>query len=94
MTRAELIEKLSNERMHLPVKIIDSGVKVILEHIAETLEKNGRVEIRGFGSFSLRYHEPRIGRNPKTGEKVDLDGKYTPHFKPGKELRDRVNGSH
>ena len=59
----------------------------------EVLSGGGRIEIRGFGSFSLHYRAPRVGRNPKTGESVELSGKYVPHFKPGKELRDRVNGS-
>ena len=59
--------------------------------MSQTLEKGERIEIRGFGSFSLHYRQPRIGRNPKTGEKVDLDAKHVPHFKAGKELRERVN---
>jgi integration host factor subunit beta len=59
--------------------------------MAEALAGGDRIEIRGFGSFSLHYRPPRLGRNPKTGEKVDLSGKYVPHFKPGKELKDRVN---
>lgn len=91
MTRAELIEKLASQRTHLPVKLVDSIVKEVLDNIAQTLEKKGRVEIRGFGSFSLHYRVPRVGRNPKTGEKVTLTGKYAPYFKPGKELRERVN---
>jgi len=61
--------------------------------MVDTLATGDRIEIRGFGSFSLHYREPRIGRNPKSGEKVELEGKYVPHFKPGKELRDRVNAS-
>jgi integration host factor subunit beta len=63
----------------------------VLEHMASTLAQGERIEIRGFGSFSLHYRAPRTGRNPKTGDKVDLEGKYVPHFKPGKELRDRAN---
>jgi integration host factor subunit beta len=61
--------------------------------MAQTLQKGDRIEIRGFGSFSLHYRAPRVGRNPKTGETVELDGKYVPHFKPGKELRERVDAS-
>jgi integration host factor subunit beta len=72
------------------VKDIESSVKEILEQMATSLANNERIEIRGFGSFSLHYRAPRVGRNPKTGDKVELDGKYVPHFKPGKELRDRV----
>jgi integration host factor, beta subunit len=68
-------------------------VKTIIEHMAQTLASGERIEIRGFGSFSLHYRAPRIGRNPKTGESVGLSGKYVPHFKPGKELRERVNAS-
>ena len=63
----------------------------ILEQMASTLQNGDRIEIRGFGSFSLHYRAPRVGRNPKTGDKVELTGKYVPHFKPGKELRERVN---
>lgn len=63
----------------------------MLEHMSQTLAHGDRIEIRGFGSFSLHYRAPRIGRNPRTGESVGLTGKFVPHFKPGKELRDRVN---
>ncbi|XAW90276.1 integration host factor subunit beta [Vibrio sp. CDRSL-10 TSBA] len=91
MTKSELIERLCAEQTHLSAKEIEDAVKDILEHMAKTLEDGERIEIRGFGSFSLHYREPRVGRNPKTGEKVELEGKYVPHFKPGKELRERVN---
>lgn len=91
MTKSELIEKLCSQQTHLSASQVEDAVKDILEHMAITLEKGDRIEIRGFGSFSLHYRAPRVGRNPKTGEKVELDGKYVPHFKPGKELRDRVN---
>ena len=90
MTKSELIEKLSTDFSHVQVKDIESSVKEILEQMATSLSNNERIEIRGFGSFSLHYRAPRVGRNPKTGDKVELDGKYVPHFKPGKELRDRV----
>lgn len=63
----------------------------MLEHMTQILAAGDRIEIRGFGSFSVSYRAPRIGRNPKTGESVQLAGKHVPHFKPGKELRDRVN---
>jgi len=66
---------------------------MMLEHMSQVLASGERIEIRGFGSFSLHYREPRVGRNPKTGESVSLAGKYVPHFKPGKEMRDRVNES-
>ena len=90
MTKSELIEKLSTDFSHVQVKDIESSVKEILEQMATSLANNERIEIRGFGCFSLHYRAPRVGRNPKTGDKVELDGKYVPHFKPGKELRDRV----
>jgi integration host factor subunit beta len=64
---------------------------MILERMANALVSKQRIEIRGFGSFSLHYRAPRTGRNPKTGDSVTLSGKYVPHFKPGKDLRDRVN---
>ncbi|RKF19657.1 integration host factor subunit beta [Alginatibacterium sediminis] len=91
MTKSDLIEKLAASHMHLSTKDIETAIKEILEKMADTLESGERIEIRGFGSFSLHYRAPRVGRNPKTGEKVELSGKQVPHFKPGKELRERVN---
>lgn len=90
MTKSELIEKLATDFPHIQVKDVESAVKEILEQMAGSLAVNERIEIRGFGSFSLHFRAPRVGRNPKTGDKVELDGKYVPHFKPGKELRERV----
>ncbi|WP_299010559.1 integration host factor subunit beta [uncultured Shewanella sp.] len=91
MTKSELIEKLATRQSQLSAKEVESAIKEMLEQMALTLEAGDRIEIRGFGSFSLHYRAPRIGRNPKTGTSVDLDGKYVPHFKPGKELRERVD---
>jgi integration host factor subunit beta len=91
MTKSELIELISSRQAQLSAKDVELAVKTILEHMSETLETGERIEIRGFGSFSLHYREPRRGRNPKTGDAVQLTGKYVPHFKPGKELRERVN---
>ena len=91
MTKSELIEKLTDKLNHLSAKDVEQSIKEILEMMAQTLSKGERIEIRGFGSFSLHYRAPRVGRNPKTGESVELEGKYVPHFKPGKELRERVN---
>ncbi|QWQ15742.1 integration host factor subunit beta [Providencia rettgeri] len=91
MTKSELIERLASQQSHLSAKTVEEAVKEILEHMADTLTNGERIEVRGFGSFSLHYRAPRVGRNPKTGDKVELEGKYVPHFKPGKELRDRVN---
>jgi integration host factor subunit beta len=93
MTKSELIETLAEQHAHVPVKDVENAVKEILEQMAGSLSSADRIEIRGFGSFSLHYRAPRTGRNPKTGETVELDGKHVPHFKPGKELRDRVNES-
>lgn len=93
MTKSELIEALTQRQTQLNQKDVDAAVKTLLEHMAEALEQGDRIEIRGFGSFSLHYRPPRMGRNPKTGEAVALPAKHVPHFKPGKELRDRVNGA-
>jgi integration host factor subunit beta len=91
MTKSELIELIAAKQAQLSVKDVELAVKTVIEQMAETLAGGERIEIRGFGSFSLHYRAPRLGRNPKTGESVSLAGKYVPHFKPGKELRDRVN---
>jgi len=91
MTKSELIEKLGDKLSHLSARDVEQSIKEILELMAQSLAKGDRIEIRGFGSFSLHYRAPRVGRNPKTGESVELSGKYVPHFKPGKELRERVN---
>jgi len=91
MTKSELIDLLAAEQGHLAYKDIELAVRCLLEQMSNCLAAGERIEIRGFGSFSLHYRPPRIGRNPKTGDSVALAGKYVPHFKPGKELRDRVN---
>lgn len=93
MTKSELIERIAARQSQLSPKDVELAVKTIIEHMAQTLASGERIEIRGFGSFSLHYRAPRVGRNPKTGESVGLSGKYVPHFKPGKELRERVNAS-
>jgi integration host factor subunit beta len=92
MTKSELIEILSRRQGHLKADDVDMAVKTLLEMMSNALTEGERIEIRGFGSFSLHFRPPRLGRNPKTGDSVALPGKYVPHFKPGKELRDRVNG--
>lgn len=91
MTKSELIERISRQQSHLDYKAVELAVKNLLEQMSHALASGERIEVRGFGSFSLHYREPRVGRNPKTGETVTLVGKNVPHFKPGKELRDRVN---
>ncbi|MFQ6370960.1 integration host factor subunit beta [Shewanella sp. YIC-542] len=93
MTKSELIEKLATSQSQLSAKEVENAIKEMLEQMAKTLESGDRIEIRGFGSFSLHYRAPRVGRNPKTGTSVELEGKYVPHFKPGKELRERVDAS-
>ena len=90
MTKSELIEKIATVQTQLSVKDVELAVKMMLVHMAEALAAGERIEIRGFGSFSLHYRAARLGRNPKTGEKVELEGKYVPYFKPGKELREGV----
>ncbi|HQU15383.1 MAG: integration host factor subunit beta [Chromatiales bacterium 21-64-14] len=91
MTKSELIEILARKQSHLKYRDVELAVKSLLEQMSQALATGQRIEIRGFGSFSLHYRPPRIGRNPKTGDSVQLPGKYVPHFKPGKELRERVN---
>lgn len=90
MTKSELILRLA-ERFPLVAKDAGLAVKVILDAMTDTLARGNRVEIRGFGSFSLNYRPPRTGRNPKSGEKVAVPAKWVPHFKAGKELRERVD---
>lgn len=91
MTRSDLIAKLAERYTQLQGKDAELAVKVILDSMAETLAEGGRIEIRGFGSFALNYRPPRQGRNPKSGDKVQVPAKYVPHFKAGKELRERVD---
>ncbi|MEM7542605.1 MAG: integration host factor subunit beta [Pseudomonadota bacterium] len=91
MTKSELIEALVRKQAQLGYRDVELAVKTMLEHMGQTLASGERIEIRGFGSFSLHYRPPRVGRNPKSGEPVSLPAKHVPHFKPGKELRDRVN---
>ena len=93
MTKSELIEYIAERQDQLSVKDVELAVKMVIDCMSDMLAEGDRIEIRGFGSFSLHYRAPRTGRNPKTGESVDLPGKHVPHFKPGKELRDRVNES-
>ncbi|MEX2353488.1 MAG: integration host factor subunit beta [Gammaproteobacteria bacterium] len=91
MTKSELIESLARRQTQLAYKDVELAVKTILEHMANALSNGERIEIRGFGSFSLHYRPPRVGRNPKSGDPVSLPAKYVPHFKPGKQLRDRID---
>ncbi len=91
MTKSDLIEALAESQSHLALRDVELAVKGVLERMSQSLAGGDRIEIRGFGSFSLHFRPPRMGRNPKSGDAVALSGKYVPHFKPGKELRERVN---
>ncbi|HWT54280.1 MAG TPA: integration host factor subunit beta [Rhodocyclaceae bacterium] len=91
MTKSELIARLAARFPQLVAKDADLAVKVVLDAMTAALARNDRIEIRGFGSFALNYRPPRVGRNPKSGEKVNVPAKYVPHFKAGKELRERVD---
>jgi len=93
MIKSELIQEMSAKFPHLQEKDVAESVNMLFELMSETLAHNGRIEIRGFGSFNLHYRPPRRAHNPKTGEKLMTQAKHSPHFKPGKEMRERVNGS-
>jgi len=91
MTRSDLVDQLAEQFKQLTHRDAELAVKAILDAMSEALVKGHRIELRGFGSFALSHRPPRIGRNPKSGEKVLVPGKRVPHFKPGKELRERVD---
>lgn len=93
MTKSELIENIAAQQTQLSLKDVELSVKTIIDMMTQSLSSGERIEIRGFGSFSLHYRAPRTGRNPKTGDQVQLTGKYVPHFKPGKDLREQVDES-
>lgn len=91
MTKSELIQKLSQQFSDMSLREVEKAVDVIFAEISNALSKGQRVELRGFGAFSVRYRERRVGRNPRTGEKVEVEGKHVPFFKAGKGLRERLN---
>ena len=93
VTRSELIERITDCQQDIQVRDVELAIKVLVEHMAATVMAGDRIEVRGFGSFELHYRPPRRARNPKTGEQVALEGKYAVHFKPGKDLREKVNSS-
>ena len=93
LIKSQLIGELSKKFPHLPEKDIALAVNHIIEHMSTILSNGGRIEIRGFGSFNLHFRPPRRAHNPKTGEKLVTNPKYAVHFKPGKEMRENVNGS-
>ena len=90
INKKDLIEIIAKEQDQLPYRDIELSVKTIIKSMVKTLRKGERIEIRGFGSFSLRYRKPRVGRNPKSGQSVSIEERYVPHFKPGKNLKERV----
>jgi integration host factor subunit beta len=91
MTRAELIARLVDKFGHLPADEVAAAVRSVIDRLSLSLQNGGRIEIRGFGGFSLRHRQPRVARNPKTGEAVALPAMLAIHFKPGRELRERAN---
>lgn len=93
MTKSELIAKLAERNPRLVARDADEAVNTMLDAMTDALAGGQRIEIRGFGSFALNYRPPRVGRNPKSGDRVQVPAKYVPHFKAGKELRERVDGN-
>ena len=93
MIRSELIQKIADENPHLYQKDVERIVNTIFDQITEAMAQGNRVELRGFGAFSVKKRDPRLGRNPRTGEAVEVDEKHVPFFKTGKLLRDRLNGN-
>ena len=90
LTRTDLVKILAKNQKYLAPKDVEVAVRSLINMMSNSLSSGKRIEIRGFGSFNLQYHQPRSGRNPRTGEPVKIAGKHVPHFKPGKELRKRV----
>ena len=91
MIRSELLQALAKDNPGLRGEEIEKAVDVFFDEVAQRLAKGGRIELRGFGAFSTRTRDARKGRNPRTGETVDVPGKRVPYFKPGKEMRARLN---
>ena len=93
MIRSELIQTIADENPHLFQRDVERIVNTIFEEITDAMARGERVELRGFGAFSVKKRDARVGRNPRTGEAVDVDAKSVPFFKTGKLLRDRLNGN-
>ncbi|MFT3966815.1 MAG: integration host factor subunit beta [Sphingobium sp.] len=93
MIRSELVQKLAQENPDLSMQTIDKIVDLVFKSIVDRLATGGRVELRGFGAFTTRARDARVGRNPRTGEEVSVPAKRVPHFKPGKEMRERLNAN-
>ncbi|GAO78328.1 MULTISPECIES: integration host factor subunit beta [unclassified Sphingopyxis] len=92
MIRSELVQKIASENSDLRLEEVERIVDTFFDSIVDQLASGGRVELRGFGAFSTRSRESRVGRNPRTGASVDVKAKSVPYFKPGKEMRERLNG--
>ncbi len=93
LNKSDLITRIATQQAGLNEQLVEDSVKIMLDQMVASLASGKRIEIRGFGSFALHYRKPRVGRNPKTGESVEVAAKAVPHFKPGKALRDAVNES-
>ena len=93
MIKSELITSLASKMTHISEKDVALSVNILLEKMSDSLSTGERIEVRGFGSFSLHYRPPRKAHNPKTGDRLITEAKYSPHFKPGKEMRERINES-
>jgi integration host factor subunit beta len=91
MTKSELIQRIADENPHLYLRDVERIVSTVFEEISDALISGNRVELRGFGAFSVRQRDARVGRNPRTGESVEVHAKHVPFFKCGKELRERLN---
>jgi integration host factor subunit beta len=91
MTKSELIERLAGKMHHLPVRNVENAVRLLLDEMTDSLTSMRRIEIRGFGSFTIHLRPSRPARNPKTGDQVAVEERGVPHFKPGKEMRERIN---
>ena len=91
MTKSELIYRLADKLLHLPANDVELAVNTLIEHLGSTLASGERIEVRGFGCFSKRYRPERLGRNPSTGDPIAVAARYAIYFKPGRELRERVN---
>ena len=92
MIRSELVQKIADENPHLYQRDVERIVSTIFDEVIEAMSQGDRVELRGFGAFSVKKRDARIGRNPRTGESVQVEEKHVPFFKTGKLLRDRLNG--
>lgn len=93
LNKSDLIENIAAKQITISEIVVEEAIKTMIDQMIGTLATNNRIEIRGFGSFALHHREPRVGRNPKTGDAVKVAAKAVPHFKPGKALRDAVNDS-